>query len=59
MLHLLSVQIPHVTRQEFTLIDISEDGFVSSQYRKQCHVWNAISGCTETSARKNTAPHFV
>jgi len=25
------VQIPHVTRQEYTLLDISEDGFVSAR----------------------------
>lgn len=24
------VQIPHVNRQEYTLLDVSEDGYVSS-----------------------------
>jgi hypothetical protein len=27
----MPVQVPHVSRQEYTLLDVSEDGFVSNR----------------------------
>ena len=38
-------QIPHVTRQEYTLLDINEDGFVSVLISMPEHICN-ISWCT-------------
>lgn len=44
------MQIPHVNRQEYTLLDVSEDGYVSIAF---------APSCLHRQLLKSLAPCFV
>ena len=41
------LQVPHVSRQEFTLLDITEDGFVSAS------PFHASMGCVSSATSES------